>query len=73
MPTKQWCQKIKCTNQLSLVIVSLNKLLMKCFVAHVQRRGDRPPQSYVCIYLENMERQGILVSYQWENRMGVLT
>jgi hypothetical protein len=27
----------------------------------------------MCVYLENMERQGILVSYQWKNRMGVAT
>jgi hypothetical protein len=32
-------------------------------IARVQRRGDRPPHSIVCVYLENMRRQGILVFY----------
>jgi hypothetical protein len=41
-------------------------------VACVRRRGDRPLHS-MCVYLENMERQGILVSYQWKNGMGVAT
>jgi len=41
-------------------------------VARVRRRGDRPSHSMgVC--LENMGRQGILVSYHWKNGMGVAT
>jgi len=41
----------------------------------MQHRGDRPPHSYVW-YLENIERQGILVSYQckieWESPPNIL-
>jgi hypothetical protein len=41
-------------------------------VARVRCRGDRPP-SWMCVYLENMGRQGILVFYQWKNGMRVVT
>jgi hypothetical protein len=37
-------------------------------MSYVRRRGDRPPLKEKCIvvYLANVERQGILVSYQWK-------
>jgi hypothetical protein len=41
------------------------------FVARV--RVTTIAHHLMCVYLENMERQGILVSYQWKNRMGVAT
>jgi len=45
------------------------KIWPKKIVARVRRRGDRPPHSPMCVYLENMGRQGILVFYQWKNGM----
>jgi hypothetical protein len=41
------------------------KDLVTSLVAHVRRRGDRPPTLNVWVCLENIGRQGILVSYQW--------
>jgi hypothetical protein len=37
-------------------------------VARVRRHDDRPPLSRKMewVYLANVERQGILVSYQWK-------
>jgi hypothetical protein len=58
----------------------IKKLMLKKsslnLVAYVRRRGDRPPPSSGVVslsILENMERQGILVFYQWKNGMGVVT
>ena len=48
----------------------INDFEMSAFVARVRHRGDRPPHSIMRIYLVNVGRQGILVSYQWKKWNG---
>jgi hypothetical protein len=51
-----------------IILYFMFHIFFIAYVARVQRRGDCPPsRKMVCgLSLANVERQGILVFYQWK-------